>query len=337
MRTVHMVGAVFSLWVAGLGCDDTMSSKPSGSVDRVPGTLAPAPSRRTTSERIAVANLNASIDALRSDAATGLGVEVASELIEALMLRATYYGTFDDWDEALEVSKSAMAVSPDVPRAMILRARVLATIHEFDAAARLVGEALARGAVSTQLAVDSHHLQSAIRLAKDGASDELIARRRALASATPTYQNMTSLALALAEHGSFEEADAAFRQSLHAYRDVSPFPFAWVAFQRGVMWSELAGRPDLGRPFYEEALRYLPGYVLANVHLAEIEAVDGDIQSAIGRVEPLIGVTQDPEPLALLADLEMSRARARQYGEEADLAYRSLVERFPNAFSHHID
>ena len=43
--------------------------------------------------------------------------------------------------------------------------------------------------------------------------------------------------------------------ALATYRDVSPFPLAWIAFQRGVMWAEMADRPDLARPLYEEAVR----------------------------------------------------------------------------------
>jgi len=54
------------------------------------------------------------------------------------------------------------------------------------------------------------------------------------------------------------------------YRDVSPFPIAYVAFQRGVMWAELANAPERALPLYREAVERLPGYVVANVHLAEL-------------------------------------------------------------------
>jgi len=330
------------LCIAAWGCDGNRSSQlPGPAGAREPAAVQVAPSRKTTSEGIAVTNLNASIEALRRRLESRLDVATASALIEQLILRADFYRSFDDWEEASKVSRAVLEAHPTNPAAILLRARVLNTLHEFDAALALIEGARAQksssGAVmaAAELEAQARHLEATIRLAQSGPVDELVARRRALAASFPTYQNVTSLALALAQQGRFAEADAVFRSALGQYRDVSPFPFAWVAFQRGVMWSEQAARPDLGRPLYEEALGYLPGYVLANVHLAELDAMDGDVQTAIGRVVPLVGTTQDPEPLALLATLEPSIDRARRYAAEADAAYRRLIERFLEAFAHH--
>ncbi len=112
------------------------------------------------------------------------------------------------------------------------------------------------------------------------------------------------------------------------------FSHYWVAFQRGVMWAEQAGRPDLGRPLYEEALRYLPGHILANVHLAELDASEGNVDAAIRRMHQ-IGETQNPEPLQLLATIEPSVEEANRYADQAKAAYERLIKRFPAAFAHH--
>ncbi|MDH3622856.1 MAG: hypothetical protein OEQ49_03215 [Myxococcales bacterium] len=339
---VHIYQAVLVLWIAAWGCDDNTSSQPPGRAGaQGPAFVEPAPARKTTSERIAVMNLNASIEASRRRLEPRLDVATASALVEQLMLRADFYGTFDDWEEASKISSEVLGAHPTSPPAMLLRARVLNTLHEFDAALSLIEKARAwrsvsgAGAAGGELEAQARHLEASIGLAQGKPVEELVARRRALAASFPTYQNVTSLALALAKQGRFEDADAAFRSALERYRDVSPFPFAWVAFQRGVMWSEEAARPDLGRPLYEEALRYLPGYVLANVHLAELDALNGDVPTAIGRVKPLVGTTQNPEPLVLLATVEPSIAQARRYQEQAEAAYRQLIERFPKAFAHH--
>ena len=339
---IHIYQLVLVLWIAAWGCDGNTTSQPPGRAGaRGPVVVEPAPSRKTTSERIAVANLNASIEASRRRLAARLDVATASALIEQLMLRADFYGTFDDWEEASEVSREVLEAHPTSPAAILLRARVLNTLHDFDAALSLIEKARGwklgggAGAAGVDLEAQARHLEASIGLAQNGPVDGLVARRRALAGTFPTYQNVTSLALALAQQGRYEDADATFRRALEHYRDVSPFPFAWVAFQRGVMWSEQANRPDLGRPLYEEALRYLPGYVLANVHLAELDASNGEVRTAIGRVKPLVGTTQNPEPLALLASLEPSKARAHRYAAQAEAAYRQLIERFPEAFAHH--
>ncbi len=112
------------------------------------------------------------------------------------------------------------------------------------------------------------------------------------------------------------------------------FSHYWVAFQRGVMWAEQAGRPDLGRPLYEEALRYLPGHILANVHLAELDASEGNVDAAIRRMHQ-IGETQNAEPLQLLATVEPSVEEANRYADQAKAAYERLIKRFPAAFAHH--
>ena len=319
------------------GCDGYAPSQPSG-LQEGPQALESVPPRVTTSELIAQTNLDAGIDEARRKLSRRTDVSVATSLVEQLLLRADFYGTYDDWDEALQVTQNVLDLHPDDPAALLLRARVLNTVHDFDGARDLIDAARASQAEqrASEIEVQALHLEVTMLLAEAGPTNELVALRGAIAKSAPSFQHETALALALAQQGRFGEADEVFRHALSEYRDVSPFPFAWVAFQRGVMWSEQADRPDLGWALYEEALHYLPGYVLANVHLAELEAQAGDVQSSIARVEPLVGRTQDPEPLVLLAAVESSPGRARRYAARAERAYAALVDRFPNAFLHHL-
>jgi len=338
-RSTRCVLLVLS--VAAWGCDGNLPSQLPGHAGASAREFpAPAPSRKTTSEPIARTNLDASIESFRHKLGARLDLSDASALIEALMLRADLYGSFDDWEEASAVSQQLLDAEPSSPSALLLRATVLQTLHQFDAALALVNEAREQQSgrsslgVRAKLDAQANHLEATALLAQGAPPDEVVARRRAMASAEPSFQNLTSLALALAKLERFAEADAAFRGALERYRDVSPFPFAWVAFQRGVMWSEQAGRPDLGRPLYEEALRYLPGHILANVHLAELDASEGKIDAAIRRMHQ-IGETQNPEPLQLLATIEPSVEEANRYADQAKAAYERLIKRFPAAFAHH--
>lgn len=339
--SVKAFHTVLVLGLAVLGCDGKTPSELAGRVPAPgPAFVEPAPSRNATTEAIAIMNLDASIRAHRRQLERGLDMVTASALVEALMLRADFYGSFDDWDEALRVSKTILERRSADPAALLLRARVLSTLHEFSDALGLIDDArtLIPSEAPTraiELEAWARHLESSARLALGAPIEEIVALRRSLSSSAPTYQNVTSLALALAQQGRFEEADTAFRDALEHYRDVSPFPFAWVAFQRGVMWSEQAGRPDLGRSLYQEALSYVPGYVLGNVHLAELDAWDGETRAAIERLLPLVEKTQDPEPLAVLASIEPSPQVARHYAATAKAAYERLIARFPEAFAHH--
>ena len=332
---------ILALGIAALGCDGTLPLQIEGGVPAPgPAFLEPAPTRNTTSESIAVTNLEASIQAHRRRLAQSVDLPTATALVEELLLRASFYGTFDDWDEALGVSQAALEEHPNDPAAFLLRARILGRLHEFDEALTLVSAARDRTSEDSpirarELEAQARHVEATAQLALGAPVEGIVAQRHALASSMPTYQNTTSLALALAQDNRFEEADAAFRRALEGYRDVSPFPFAWVAFQRGVMWSEQAGRPDLALPLYEEALGHLPGFVLANVHLAELDVIEGRSRVAIDRLLPLVETTQDPEPLAVLGTIEPGTPASEIYAAQAEAAYRRLIERFPKAFAHH--
>ena len=87
-----------------------------------------------------------------------------------------------------------------------------------------------------------------------------------------------------------------YRQALREYRDVSPFPVAWVCFQLGVLWGELVPEPQLARAehWYRKAIVCLPRYVKARVHLAEIYSATGRASDAEALLMPAIA-SGDPE------------------------------------------
>ncbi len=79
------------------------------------------------------------------------------------------------------------------------------------------------------------------------------------AHSSPTCGNSTKPTRSIAER-------------LRDYQDVSPFALAWVCFQLGVLWGELVPERQSARAarWYRKAVEYLPSYVKARVHLAEI-------------------------------------------------------------------
>ena len=104
--------------------------------------------------------------------------------------------------------------------------------------------------------------------------DAVLAARRRIATASGRLEDLVPLGAVLADLEHFAEADAVYRQAFHSYDDVSPFPLAWVCFQLGMLWGELVPEPNLNLAalWYRRAIGYLPGYVKARVHLAEIYA-----------------------------------------------------------------
>ena len=308
--------ATVAILAAVAGCapapeDDTTAST-------TPSTVPVGFTRATTSGPLATSNLSAQIDGYESAlAAQPTNQDLRAALTDRLLSRSALTGTFSDLDRARELSVEADHH---------LQARVLSAVHEFEAATQ-----------ELSLAPGDHDLHATIAVATGADLADALATREAAAANWPNFGTLAGLAAVHGALGNFEVADALYLQALDSYTDVSPFPVAWVAFQRGVMWGEKAGRPDLARPLYEEAVARLPGYVVANVHLAELEALAGEREQAIARLAPLVEAAEDPEPAGLMAELVAQDApiEAAALAAWAQVAYESLLQRHPRAFLDH--
>ncbi len=281
----------------------------------------------TTEGRLALRNLSSSIDAQR------VSVEQRPELsalrvalIDSLLARARYAGRYSDFDEVASLLDTAPATSADIELA---RVRFLSAIHRFDDAAELlatleVSPKERRSRVIIESVALNRNLDEALRAAEAAVEED------------PSYESFVNLASVEAVLGRFEDADAHFIDGLEAYGDVSPFPYAYVAFQRGVMWAEMADRRDLALPLYREALRRLPSYAVATVHLAELLATDGqDEAAAIALLRAINEETEDPEPRGLLASLVPGTPEATALIADATARYDALLSRYPLAFADH--
>ena len=291
-------------------------------------------SRRSTEGEVALRNLDGQISERRrliADRGGDIGFQRA--LVDSLLFRAAYTGAYDDFDDVDRLTQADVAEHPTTASAWTSRAGFLSAVHRFSEARIALDRALALGASEDRVA----RSQWVIALALGEDSDALVERAEERREAFPSFRSIADHGTALAAAGRFEEADAAYVSSLATYRDVSAFVFAWVAFQRGVMWAESADRPDLAVPLYEEAVRRLPGYVVANVHLAELEAEMGNTASAMGRLEPLAASVGDPEPGGLLGELirESNPAESMRLAHQAGARYDQLLSRHRAAFLDH--
>ena len=147
------------------------------------------------------------------------------------------------------------------------------------------------------------------------------------------------LGAVLADLDCFAEADAVYRQAFYSYDGVSPFALAWVCFQLGMLWGELVPAPDAGLAacWYERAIAYLPGYVKARVHLAEIYASQNQTRDAEALLLPALS-SRDPEVRWRLADVLTAQRRCQEAETEleaARLGFEELLTKHPLAFVDH--
>ena len=236
-------------------------------------------------------------------------------------------------DGALEEAATLAESLPASAGNLLLRARTRAATHRFGDAIADLDQARRSGADAQRIAA----LRATISIAT-GRAAEALAHLESEADARPGYAAHSALASAYAELGRYAEADRRYRLALDDLRTTSPFPYAWVHFARGLMWSEQAGDTERGEALYAQALAYLPEFATATVHKAELEFARGDLTSAADRLAPVAEATREPEAIALLGEIRQRAGDATGANRDIALAaqrYESLLRRHPLAFADH--
>src|SRR5262249_8453497 len=249
-------------------------------------------------------------------------------------LTAQFLGDLDAFDR-LQVLASQFARADSSFRAALVHAEVTSAVHRFTDAR----DHLARAA---QMAGPSEAIERqslAIDQACGVELDAVLAARRRIAAASGRLEDLVPLGAVLADLERFAEADAVYRQAFSSYDDVSPFPLAWVCFQVGMLWGELLPVPDPNRAalWYRRAIAYLPGYVKARVHLAEICRSQGQTGDAEALLLPALA-SRDPEVRWRLADVLIAQGRFEEANTQLDAArfgFEALLGRHLLAFADH--
>lgn len=257
---------------------------------------------------------------------------LARQYIGLLLSRMQFRSTFDDLTVVVTVAERMHQLYPDRSETQLLWAEALSSVHRFDEA-EAIYQALPVSSASAQAKTMLHFATGRFTL-------EDVALVQARAKTTPTYASFTALALAQLSIGLYEDADRSFARAIDVYRDSSPFALAWVAFQRGLMWAESADQPARALVHYRQAVKWLPGYAVAEIHLAELERPT-DRRAAVARLERVVAETQDPEATGQLGALLTQRGSVgdRALGglliDWASARYEALLARHPEAFWDH--
>ena len=259
---------------------------------------------------------------------------VAEALVDQERLAAQFLGDLDALDR-LDALASQFARVDNSFRGALIHAEVSSSVHRFaDArghlarAARMGGP---RDVIERQLL--------AIDQACGVDLDAVLAARRRIAAESGRLEDLVPLGAVLADLERFSEADAVYRQAFASYNDISPFPLAWVCFQLGMLWAELVPVPDpgLAGQWYRRAIAYVPGYVKARVHLAEIYASQDRPADAETLLLPALS-SGDPEVRWRLADVLIAQERFAEADTRLDAArsgFDSLLQKHLLAFADH--
>jgi tetratricopeptide (TPR) repeat protein len=296
---------------------------------------------RTTSSSIAIKNLNFLIQRaeLQVSAAPHAPPVVAAYL-DVLLMRVSLLNTFDDFHRAVQVTEELIRGRPKDPFARIQSARVMQTLHRFSEAlvvlnrASGLAKALPEEAQSRlQRELDLQFVT--IKLARNEIEQALLLLESLKARGVDPTRLSVLFAAAYRSQGKLEAADQALVNSLKQWDRVTPFTVAWVSFQRGEVWVGVDDSRAQSR--YKDALHFLPEYVTASVHLAELKQKSGETKAAIELLKPL-AADQDPEPAGRLAEFFAVNGDTRQSQIYRDIAlngWQSLLDAYPLTFADH--
>jgi lipopolysaccharide biosynthesis regulator YciM len=296
------------------------------------GGIGDLPGKKTTDGKIAVGNLEGQIAGFQHLLDKKMNVGMAYANLPSLLLqRGQYLGTLRDYDRAEELAAKHFAETQD-GAAYLERAGVRQTFHQFDEALADLDQAEklhAKASAILQMRASIWHAQ--------GRTQEALKLRAAIAARDPDIMTLGTLAVLKADLDQIDEADALFAQALPLYRDVSPFPVAWIDFQRGLVW-EKAGQIGKAKTYYQYAVARLPQYAPAQGHLAGVEALTGDRQGALERLRKLTQVSDDPEYVGQLSNVLAQTGHADEAKSllaKAAAGFDDLVKRHPAAFADH--
>ncbi len=260
---------------------------------------------------------------------------LAEYIVEQEGLALEFLSDFGALDRLGSLAGHLTHVEGMAQRSALAHAQVASMAHRFAdarqslAAARLLG-APAATVDRLLLGIDQ---ACGVRL------DTVLAARHQIANETEKLEERVPLGALLADLGEFDEADRVYRAALLEYQDVSPFAMAWVCFHLGVLWGELVPERQSARAagWYRQAIAYLPSYVRARVHLAEIYLDDNRPGDAKALLIPSIA-SGDPEVRWRLADVMTVMRRgadAERHLEAARLGFEALLEKHLLAFADH--
>ena len=225
-----------------------------------------------------------------------------------------------------------MGTGRDRAAAYVARARARSEFHRFDAALQDLAVAQRYGADEATVADERAAVLESI-----GRYDGALELRQQAWQNDPSFASAAGLASAYASSGLIAEAVRLFADSHKRYRGVSPFPLAMLELRRGHMWLA-EGRLTEARGCFVAALTRVPAYAPAAMHLAEIDAANGDLEAAIDGILPVAETSDHPEYADYLGRW-LAQARrphdARRWLQLAATRYDELATRFPEAFADH--
>ena len=254
-------------------------------------------------------------------------------LARALMSRARLSSTYDELAEANAVLVKAQGLSPKGAGPLMSEAELAMMIHRL-APAEAALAVLERSAVP----LDNANQFEATALTGDIAfyRGDMAGARRGYADAARIADVGAvgyRLAVLAKAQGDYDAASTDFRRSMQRLKTPSPQQLATIILQLGAV--ELArGDTVAARRYFVDADRLLPGFWLIEAHLAQSDALAGNMPRAIARMREIAQRTQSAEvmdALAMLLRTNGDAAESHKWAARAGEVWQRRLDQLPEA------
>ena len=260
---------------------------------------------------------------------------IAECIVEQEQLTTQFVGDMGALDRLDSLVQCLDRVEAESPRITLIRAQIASMAHRFAEANRHLEEIGDWGELSDA----ANRLSLSIYQACGTDLDTVLKTRQRMAMKSGRLEDLVPLGALLADLGEFDDADRTYLHALKQYKDTSPFAVAWVFFQLGVLWGELVPECRLTQAacWYQQAIQYLPGYVKARVHLAEIYLRNDLVEEAEELLIPAAR-SGDPEVNWHLSEALAARGKLGESQERVQAArtgFEVLLKKHLLAFADH--
>lgn len=263
-------------------------------------------------------------------------LSISGSIINSELINSQFLGDYSSLDRLSDLSEKLLNTNLKSPKAYIQVAQIYASMHQFNTCMDYLRKAeLLNGDRNEIDYVQMSVLQAT---AKDRSGVLELRKEKVINSGAPA--DLISYAALLADDDQIEKANSIYIQALHyKYKNPSPFVPAWICFQIGLLWGEIAQHndKDLASYWYKKAIAYIPKYTKARVHLAEIYTSTGRNELALQTLQPALTST-DPEvswKISEIYAMENQPKYSAQYLQLANTLFTGLLEKYPLAFADH--
>ena len=258
-------------------------------------------------------------------------------LANAHLLRAQLGAEFDDYLAASKAIDAAASLAPEGAGPGLSIAVVNLSLHRNSKAGE--GVALVAAAAVPPVKEDRAEME-AIRGDLAFYQGNYLDARHHYDSAKTQYSEAVTMFRLASWHkyqGDFDQAIALYKDGARIAKSRTPQRFAVYLLQIGALELQ-QGNWDKARRYFERAEQVFPGYWLAQAHVAQMDAAEGNLEAAERAYLDIINRTDNPDVMAALIGLYEYQGRqddAKIWSERAGTIWDKRVGVLPETYYDH--